>query len=80
MYYEVINGKWSHLDGEPLNPIEQSQLSKNIDSLKGIAKITSRDNLTTVYQLIHNKSARVDLMNKISNQCDKTITIISAKL
>lgn len=78
--YTVINGRWSHLNGEPLNPIESNQLSKKIDNMKPIAKIANRNKLTSIFHIINNKSEATDLISKIFNQSDSTITIINKNL
>lgn len=78
--FTIINGRWSHLNGEPLNPIESYQLSRKIDEFKPIAKITPKHKLTTVFQFINNNCAKTQLINKIFNQPDSVITIINNKL
>ena len=78
--YTIQNGKWCHLDGEPLNPIDQNQLSKQIDNMKPIAKIANSNKLTAIFNIINTKSERTDLINKIFNQSDSAISIINNKL
>ena len=78
--YAVINGKWSHLDGEPLTSIDQHQLSKQINNIKPIAQLTHSDNLPIIFHIINIKSKSVNLINKLINQDDKTIELINAKL
>lgn len=78
--YSVINGKWSHLDGETLDPIDKNKLSKKINDMKPIAKITHSSKLTTIFHLINTRSERTDLINKIFNQSDSAITIINSKI
>jgi len=78
--YTVINGKWSHLNGETLNPVDITQLSIKIDNMKPIAKITHRDKLTSIFHIINNNSKTVELCSKLFNQSDSTIAIINKKL
>lgn len=80
MSFMVIQGKWCHQDGESLNPIERNQLSKQINNLKPIAKITPRDNLQAIYHLMNTKSNKIDLISKIFNQSDSAIAIINSKI
>lgn len=78
--YIVINGKWSHQNGETLQEFDKHMLSKQIDNMKPIAKITQSDNILAIFQIINNKSKTVELINKLFNQSDSTIAIINKKL
>lgn len=78
--FTVINGRWSHLDSESLNPVDLHQLSKQIDKFKPVAKITAEHKLATIFELINNNSTKTKLINKIFNQPDSVITIINQKL
>jgi len=65
--YTVINGKWSHLNGETLNPVDITQLSIKIDNMKSIAKITHREFLNHWQEVVEKDYEILSFYNKEGN-------------
>lgn len=78
--YTIINGKWCHQDGEPLNSVDLHQLSTKINNMKPIAKLTHSDNLLSIFHIINSKSITTQVINKLFNQEVSTIELINNKL
>ena len=78
--YAVIEGRWCHINGEPLQEFDKHVLSKQIQNIKSIARITTSDNLTAIFNILTHKSDTIDLVKKIFNQSDSTNAIINKKL